>query len=96
MLFSIILYRPWLVSHAVIDLKRALFALPVCLGGLGICDPRTLANSEFAASAEVIQPSVNNILHQQGTFNTDIIACERQAKAEAVAMKHEHQSTEAS
>ena len=39
---------------------------------------------------------VNSILHQHGTFNTDIIVCQRQAKAEVVTMKREHQSTRVS
>lgn len=89
-------FIPALVGKPVSDLERSLFALPVRLGGLGICDPRALANSEFAASVKVTQPLVNCILHQQGTFNTDIIVCQRQAKAEVVALKREHQSTSAS
>ena len=44
----------------------------------------------------VVQPLVNCILHQQGTFNTDIIVCQCQAKAEFVVLKCEHQSTSAS
>ena len=89
-------FIPALVGKPVSDLERSLFALPVRLGGLGICDPRALANSEFAASVKVTQPLVNCILHQQGTFNTDIIVCQRQAKAKVVALKREHQSTSAS
>ena len=88
-------FVPALVGKPVSDLEHALFVLPVRLGDLGICDPQTLANSEFAASVKVTQPLVNNILYQQGTFNTDI-ACQRQAKAKFVAMKRDHQSTEAS
>ena len=67
-----------LVGNSVSDLECALFALPVHLGGLGICDSWTLASSEFAASVIV---TLNNICHQQGTFNTDIISCQLQAKA---------------
>ena len=34
--------------------ERALLALPIRLGGLGIADPRTISDFEFAASERVI------------------------------------------
>ena len=46
------------MGKPVSDLERALFALPVRLGGLGICNPQTLADSEFAASAKIIYPAI--------------------------------------
>ena len=67
-------FIPALIGKPISDLEHSLFILPVCLGGLGICDPQTLANSEFAALVKVIQLLVNCILHQYGTFNTDITA----------------------
>ena len=51
-------FIPALVGKPVSDLEQALFALPVHLGGLGICYPQVLADSEFAASVKVNQPWV--------------------------------------
>ena len=89
-------FIPALVGKPVTDLERALFALPVRLGGLGICNPQALADSEFAASVKVTRPLVECILRQQGTYIADIIACRRQAKAEVVALKRDLWSTKAS
>ena len=36
------------------------------------------------------------LIHQKGTFNADIIACQRQAKTTVVTLKRELQSTKAS
>ena len=52
------------MGKPISDLERALFALPVRLGGLGICNPQALADSEFAASVKVTRPLVECILHQ--------------------------------
>ena len=75
------------MGKPVSDLERALFALPVRLGGLGICNPQTLADSEFAASVKVTRPLVECILHQQGAYIADIIVYQHQTKAEVVALK---------
>ena len=77
-------FIPALVDKPVSGLEQALFALPVCLGGLGICNPQALADSEFAASIKVTRALVECILRQRGTYIIDIIAC--QAKAEVVAL----------
>ena len=45
-----VIFHHFIPALIVSDLERALFALPVRLGGLGICDPRALADTEFAAS----------------------------------------------
>ena len=78
-------FIPALVDKPVSGLEQALFALPVCLGGLGICNPQVLADSEFAASVKVTWALVECILHQRGTYIIDIV-CQRQAKAEVVAL----------
>ena len=85
-----------LVSKPVSDLELALFALPVHLGGLGICNPQAVADSEFAASIKVTRPLVECILRQRGTYIADIIVCQRQVKAEIVALKRDLWSTNTS
>ena len=73
-----------------------MFALPVRLGGLGICNPQALADSEFAASVKVSRPLIECILLQRVTYIADIIACQRQDKTEVVALKCDLWSTKAS
>ena len=73
-----------------------MFALPVRLGGLGISSPQELSDSEFSASVNVTQPLVECLIHQKGTFNADIIACQHQAKTTVVTLRRELQSTKAS
>ena len=87
-----IFYRfiPALVGKPVSDVEHALLALSVRLGGLGISDPRTIADSEFAASIKVTRP-----LQQQGSFGSTVVDCQHQAKAEVVALKCQHQSDRA-
>ena len=46
-------FIPALVGKPVSDVERALFALPVRLGGLGISNPQALSDSEFTASVRV-------------------------------------------
>ena len=89
-------FIPALVGKPVSDLEQALFALPVRLGGLGICNPQALADSEFAASIKVTRSLVECILCQRGTYITNVIVCQRQAKAEFVTLKCDLRSTKAS
>ena len=86
-------FIPALVGKPASDLEWALFVLPVCLGGLGICNPQALADFKFAASVKVTRPLVECILRQRGTYIDDIIVCQRQAKAEVVALKRDLWST---
>ena len=55
--------------------ERGLLALPIGLGGLGIVDPQTVSDSEFAASEKikVISPLVTLILQQKLSFSSHII-----------------------
>ena len=89
-------FIPALVGKSISDVECALFALPVRLGGLGISSLQELSNSEFFASVNVTQPLVECLIHQKGTFNADIIACQHQAKTTVVTLRWELQSTEAS
>ena len=89
-------YIPTLVVKPVSDVERALFALPICLGGLGISNPQALSDSEFTASVRVTHPLVDCIIHQKSTLNADITACQCQAKTATVAVKRELHSIKAS
>ena len=85
-------FIPALVDKPVSDAEHALLALPVRLGGLGISDPRTVADSEFVASIKVTCSLVDCILQQQDSFGSTVIDCQHQAKAELVTLKRQHQS----
>ena len=89
-------FIPALVGKPVSDVERALFTLPVRLGGLGISNPQALSDSEFAASVRATYPLVDSIIHQKSTLNADITACQCQAKTAIVAVKRELQSAKTS
>ena len=84
-----------MVGKPVDDVERTLLALLVHLGGLGISDPRTIADSEFIASIKVTRPLVDCILQQQGSFGSTVVDCQHQAKAEVVTLRRQHQSDRA-
>ena len=63
------LYLPLRVYRFISDDERALVALPIRLGGLGIVDPQTVSDSEFAASEKVTSPLVGLILQQDMSFH---------------------------
>ena len=69
--------------------ERALLALPIRMGGLGIIDPQTVSDSEFAASEKVTFPLVGLILQQEMSFGCHVVDAQRLAKSEVVASKHQ-------
>ena len=87
-------FIPTLVSKLVSDVKRALFALPIHLGGLGISNPQALSNSGLTVSVKVTQPlfeCYNNFI----LFKADIAVYQCQAKTAVVTLKQGLQSTKA-
>ena len=44
---------PALTGRSISDVERALFSLPVRLGGLGICDPKSHSDAEFDSSVKI-------------------------------------------
>ena len=77
------------MGRFISDDERALLALPIRLGGLGIVDPQTVSDSEFAASEKVTSPLVGLILQQdidaQHPAKSGVIASKRQAAEERAA-----------
>ena len=53
--------------------ERGLLALPIRLGGLGIVDPQTVSDSEFAASEKVTSPLVTLIPQQKLSFSSHVV-----------------------
>ena len=78
-----------LTGRLVSDDERALLALPIRLGGLGIVDPQTVSDSEFAASEKVTSPLVGLILQQDLSFGCHVVDAQRLAKSEVIASKRQ-------
>ena len=78
-------FIPALTARLVSDDERALLALPIRLGGLGIADPQTISDFEFAASERVTSPLVGLILKQDMSFGHHVVDAQHLAKAEVIA-----------
>jgi len=85
------IFIPALTDRSVNEQERALFALPVRLGGLGIRNFPECSDDEFAASLKVTSPLVEAILKQQFTFDLSICDVQRHNKSEIITIKHEKQ-----
>jgi len=59
------------------------------LGGLGIVDPQSVSDSEFAASEKVTSPLVTLILQQKLSFSSHVVDAQHLAKSEVVASKRQ-------
>ena len=46
-------FIPTITGKFISDLERDLFSLPVRMGGLGLCDPSSIADFEFEASVSI-------------------------------------------
>ena len=71
-------FIPALTARLVSDDERALLALPIRLGGLGIAN---LQDFEFAASERVTSPLVGLILKQDMSFGCHVVDAQHLAKA---------------
>jgi len=85
-------FIPALTNCSINGQERALFALLVWLGGLGIRNFLECSDDEFAASLKVALPLVEAILCQQLTFDFSICDVQRHNKLEIVTIKHKKQS----
>ena len=75
--------------------ERALLALPVRLGGLGIVDPQSVSGSEFAASEKITSPLVALMVRHELSFDAGVLDAQRLAKSDVVASKHQAQEGKA-
>ena len=82
-------FIPALTARLVSDDERALLALPIRLGGLGIADPQTISDFEFAASERITSPLVGLILKQDMSFGCHVVDAQHLAKAEVIASKRQ-------
>ena len=82
-------FIPALTGRFISDDERALLALPIRLGGLGIVDPQTVSDFKFAASEKVTSPLVGLILRQAMSFGCHVVDAQHLAKSEVIASKHQ-------
>ena len=82
-------FIPALTGRFISDDERALLALPIRLGGLGIVDSQTVSDSEFAASEKVTSPLVSLILQQDMSFGCHVVDAQHLAKSEVIASKRQ-------
>ena len=75
--------------------ERALLALPIRLGGLGIVDPQSVSGSEFAASEKITSPLVAQILLHELSFDAGVLDAQCLAKSDVVASKRQAQEGKA-
>ena len=80
-------FIPALTGRLVSEDERALLALPIRLGGLGIVDP--VSDFEFAASEKVTSPLAGLILQQDMSFGCHVVDTQHLAKSEVIASKHQ-------
>ena len=89
-------FIPALTGRLINNDERDLLALPVRLDGLGIANPQTISDSEFAASEKVTSPLVTLILQQALSFGSHIIDAQHLAKSEVVSSKRQVEERAAS
>ena len=89
-------FIPALTGRSISDLERDLFALPVRLGGLGLCDPSTIADFEFNSSVSVTSPLIHEIIQQCTHFSATVFRDQHQAKADVVSSRHQRQASRVS
>ena len=89
-------FIPAVTGRSVSDIERDLFALPVRMGGLGLCDPSTVADFEFNSSVLVTSPLIHEIIQQRTHFSATVSIEQRQAKADVVSSRHQQQASRVS
>ena len=71
-----------------------MFSLPVRMGGLGLCDPSSVADFEFEASVSITSPLIQEIIQQHTKFSAAVLGDQRQAKVDVVSSRHQRQASE--
>ena len=88
-------FIPAIVGMVVSVEERALLALPIRLGGLGIVDLQSVSGSEFAASEKITSPLVAWILLHELSFDAGVLDAQHLAKSDVVALKRQAQEEKA-
>lgn len=79
---------------AICDSERDLMALPVRLGGMGICNPTKQAIYQHSTSEQITAPLVALILLQSHALPAELLNTQKQARSEARKARHQLQVVE--
>ena len=86
-------FIPAIAGKSISDLERDLFSLPVQMGGLGLCDPSSIADFEFEASVSITSPLIQEIIQQHTKFSAAVLGDQHQAKVDVVSSRHQWQAS---
>jgi len=78
-----------LCLHPPNDSERAMLALPIRLGGLGIFDTCKSSEDRYQFSVSVTSPLAATIINQHSLFDCAIFHRQRDLKQEALSIKHQ-------
>ena len=62
-----------LVPHAVSDVERELFAYPVRLGSLGVCNPMSASKEQYEFSRTLLRGFVDSVVAQSSTLCPSVV-----------------------
>jgi len=80
-------FIPAVTGRCVSDLERDLLALPVRMGGLGLCDPSAVAGFEFNSSLKVASSLIQEIIEQRTHFRVTVVDSQKHAKADIISSR---------
>ena len=63
------------------------------MGGLGLCNPSSIADFEFEASVSIASPLIQEIIQQHTKFSATILGDQRQAKVDVLSSWHQQQAS---
>ena len=86
-------FIPAIAGKSISNLERDLFSLPVRMGGLGLCDPSSVADFEFEASVSITSPLIQEIIQQRKKFSAAVLGDQLQAKVDVVSSRHQQQAS---
>ena len=89
-------FIPAVTGRFVSDLERDLFALPVWMGGLGLCNPSTIADFEYTSSVSVTSSLIHEIIQQRMCFSATVFSAQHQAKTDVVSSRNQRWVSEVS
>ena len=66
------------------------------MGGLGLCDPSSIADFEFDASVSITSPLIHDIIQQRTKFSAEVLSDQHRAKVDVVSSQHQRQASRVS
>jgi len=83
-------------GQSVNDLERDLFAFPIWIGRLGLCESTTTVDFELNSSVLVTSLLIHEIIQQCTHFSATVLSDQCQANADVVSSRHQQQGSRVS